>query len=487
MTSAPANPSGVTGILSNWVHDTQTSSIPPAVIERAKYLILDGIACGLVSAHLPWSETAAKAILKVEPPGECTVFGWGEQKLGPSTATLLNSTFIQGFELDDFHSKAPLHSNSLLLPSLFAASEALTNGKATSGSDFLRAYIIGTEVGPRVGLALHGADLLSRGWHSGTVMGPSAVAAAVSSLLHLSPQQIEWAFGHACTQAGGLMAAQFGSMAKRMQHGFAARNGLLAVALAQENYTGIEEVYERPYGGFLSCFGQGITLEPQTLPQEIVKGLGEEWEIGGVRVKQHAAMGALQSTIDCLEVLQKKHKTLFADQNLSNIDEVKVEVSKPAFEHGGFIAPPDKPLSTVAAQMSLQYAAAAQLIDHEVLMAQFGADRLHRSEVIDLMHKVRPVHNEELDRNKNMGYASITTIKFRDGTKVSETMKSFKGMDPETSNEDIVAKWRSLVRDAVDDDRRDSIEKCVLGLESLEDVRELAKLLQDTVKCPIVV
>jgi aconitate decarboxylase len=42
-----------------------------------------------------------------------------------------------------------------------------------------------------------------------------------------------------------------------MQHGFAARNGLFAALMAKEGYTGIQEVYEIPYGGFLSCFGQG--------------------------------------------------------------------------------------------------------------------------------------------------------------------------------------------------------------------------------------
>ena len=58
-------------------------------------------------------------------------------------------------------------------------------GKTFSGEDFLKAFVVGCEVGPRVGLALHGTDLLSRGWHSGAVQGLSASAAAVSSLLDL--------------------------------------------------------------------------------------------------------------------------------------------------------------------------------------------------------------------------------------------------------------------------------------------------------------
>lgn len=362
---APSNPDGVTGQLSNWINTTQYSDIPVDIIERAKYLILDGIACALVASHLPWSETAANGIFKTEPMGQCTVIGWKDKKLSPLSATVLNSTFTQGFELDDYHSRAPLHSNSLLLPALFAAAES-TSVSTFTGRDFLKAYVVGCEVGPRVGLALHGGDLLSRGWHSGAIQGGPATAAAVSSLLGLQPNQVEWALGMACTQAGGLMSAQFGSMAKRMQHGFAARNGLFAALMARENYTGIQEVFEAPYGGYLSCFGQGANFEPKTLPEEIASELGERWEIHGIRVKLHAAMAAIHGTIDCIEKLQKDYPDKLAKEKLSEIEKIVTRHGKAAYEHGGWIAPSDKPLTSTAAQMSIQYCAAAQLLDGEV-------------------------------------------------------------------------------------------------------------------------
>ena len=48
-----------------------------------------------------------------------------------------------------------------------------------SGERFLLGAILGYETGPRVGQALGGLDMLSRGWHSGVVFGPLAAAAAV--------------------------------------------------------------------------------------------------------------------------------------------------------------------------------------------------------------------------------------------------------------------------------------------------------------------
>lgn len=481
------NPEGTTGKLCTWINNTTYSSIPPSIIERAKYLILDGVACALVAAHLPWSETAAKGIFKMEPEGQCTVIGWEDKKIGPLPAALLNSTFIQGFELDDWHAKAPQHSNALILPALFAAieSQAQSDGKAFSGQDLLRAYTIGCEVGPRVGLALYGPDLLSRGWHSGAVQGPSSSAAAVSSLLGLEPYQIENALGIACTQAGGLMSAQFGSMAKRMQHGFPSRNGLFATLMAKEGYTGIQEVYEVPYGGFLSCFSQGVKQDPPFLQDEITSGLGQRWELEGVTVKLHSAMAALHSGIDATEQLQKQHPDKFSNEKLEDIEKITVKLSKPAFEHGGWTAPTDGPMSSMAAQMNVQYAVAAQLIDHEVLMTQYGAAKLNRPEIRELMSKIHPEHDPSLD-SKEKQFATIVNLQFRDSSEpLQQYIEAAKGVKPAATNEEIVNKWRALVRGVIDDERRDKIEQKVLSLETVDDAKELVALLQGHATCPI--
>ena len=67
---------GPTGKLCTWVDSVTLDDIPPELCTRAKYLILDGLACGLTGAHLPWSEKAANAIFEMEPAGTSSVFGW---------------------------------------------------------------------------------------------------------------------------------------------------------------------------------------------------------------------------------------------------------------------------------------------------------------------------------------------------------------------------------------------------------------------------
>lgn len=71
-----AKPRGVTARLSHWISGVQLSDIPPAVVERAKYQLLDGIGCALVGAHVPWSEKYVQATAEYEPAGEYSVIGW---------------------------------------------------------------------------------------------------------------------------------------------------------------------------------------------------------------------------------------------------------------------------------------------------------------------------------------------------------------------------------------------------------------------------
>jgi hypothetical protein len=244
----PSDPSGPTGRLCQWLHCLQPVNVPQAVCERAKHLLLDGIGCAIVGAQLPWSRTAAHTVRTVEGTGERTVIGW-DWKTSTPGAALLNGSFIQGFELDDFHPRAPLHSAALVLPALLACAEHL--GEVT-GERFVLGAIAGFEVGPRVGLALNGIEMLSRGWHAGAVFGTHAAAAAAGVLLELDGSQFEDALGLAATQSAGLMAAQYEAMCKRMHHGLSARNGLYSALLAAGGYTGIKRVFERPYGGFLA-------------------------------------------------------------------------------------------------------------------------------------------------------------------------------------------------------------------------------------------
>jgi aconitate decarboxylase len=461
--------------LSTWVASTNLNDIPEEVRTRAKYLILDGFACGLVGAHLPWSEKACNAIIDLESAGDADVIGW-DRKTGPMSAALLNSSFIQGFELDDWHSEAPLHSNSILLPALLAAAQhvGIKDEKPISGADFLLATIVGYEVGPRVGLGLWGTHILTTGWHSGAVFGPPAAAAAVGRLLNLNADQIEDAFGIACTQACGLMSAQFGSEVKRMQHGFAARNGLLAAFLAKGGYIGIKKVFEQEYGGFLKQFSAGNGKTPQYLPEEIAKELGTKWQTHGIRVKPYSSMAGTHPTVDCVRGLQEQYPEKMKN-NLGDVKKITITLGEAAFHHGGWKA--TKPLTSTGAQMSNSYIAATQMIHGQVQPAQFRHECLEDKDVWRLVDVTNCIETKEANAPASR---QTVNIEFTDGSTIQHTVGAARGVAPALSNEEIVEKWKLLTRDVIDSKRADDIKTLIISLEQYEDISLLPKLLKGT-------
>jgi 2-methylcitrate dehydratase PrpD len=385
------------------------------------------------------------------------------------TAALLNSSYIQGFELDDYHPAAPVHGASLVLPAMISA---LSAADRVTGRDVLLGAIRGFEVGPRVGMALHGAEMLTRGWHSGPVFGGPAAAAAAGTVMGLDAERFEDALGLAATQACGLMAAQFESMGKRMQHGFAARNGLLAATLAAGGYTGIKQVFEREYGGFLSTFGEGHDPDPAQITAE----LGERWETMSIAVKPYAAMAGLHAAIDAA-------RALLAEGPVDPMDvaSIVVSVSEPAFHHGGWRA--ERPLAVVGAQMNLAYAVAVTLLDGTALAAQFVPSRLDADDVWELIDRTTLRHEPAFDERFEDGYNTRLEVTADDGRVRTSLVEHPRGglMRP-LSNHDVVEKFRVLTAPLVGEDRALAIETNVLNIQELDDFGDLLSQLASPVE-----
>jgi aconitate decarboxylase len=236
----PTDPQGPTGALCTWLGQARLEDVPLEVQQRALHLLLDGVACLLLSSHMEWSALGVEALTDFDRGGGFMVAA-RDRSTSAFTAAVLNSSFIQSFELDDYFPPAPVHSNSIVVPAMMA----VIQDRPVTGAEMLLATILGYEVGTRVGLSLHGPEMLTRGWHSGAVFGGPAAAASAGRLLGLTAAGFEDAIGISATQAAGLMSAQFESMVKRMQHGFASRNGLYAAVLAARGYVGIKRVFER--------------------------------------------------------------------------------------------------------------------------------------------------------------------------------------------------------------------------------------------------
>jgi 2-methylcitrate dehydratase PrpD len=460
---------GTTARLAGWLAKFDIGQAPAEVVERAKLLLLDGIGCALVGAQLPWSRTAVQAVTGFEGRGEVPIIGWGQTAAGPASA-VLNSAFIQGFELDDFHPLAPLHSASMLIPALLAAAHG---EPGVDGARFLGAAIAGFEVGPRVGLALHGSQMLSRGWHSGPVFGSVSTAAAVANLLGLDAAATEDALGLGATQACGLMAAQFGADSKRMQHGFAARNGLYAALLARGGYTGIKAVFEQPYGGYLSTFGEGH--DPDV--SQVDAGLGERWETQVITIKPYAAMGGLHAAIDAVFDI-----AAIRPLRPGQIASIDVELSHTVYHHGWW--PPERPLTPTGAQMNVAYSVAVAALDGAALIDQYSPARIDRDDVWDLIPRITAHHQAEFDQEPLGRGQTRVVVRFTDGQELDSYQFAAKSVLQPLDADAVIAKYETLTRRVIGQDRQQDIKHAVLTLDTAPDLTHLTTLLAAPVTSP---
>jgi aconitate decarboxylase len=466
----PTDPKGVTGLLSAWLFNLRLDEVPATVRMRAKDLILDGLGCALFGAQLPWSRTAVEVVTRLEGYGDKSLIGWG-RGVPASAAALLNGTFIQGFELDDFHPFAPLHSTSVVLPALLACAQ---DSGQVSGSRFLLAAIAGFETGPRVGLALHGAQMLSRGWHSGSVFGTHAAAAATGVLLNLDAARFEDALGLAATQSGGLMAAQFEAMSKRMHHGFASRAGLYAAYLAAGGYTGIKRVFERDYGGFLSVFGEGH--EPEA--GQIADGLGERWETPRIAIKPYAAMGALHAPLDALFEISSMRPL-----KASEIAKMDVYMSHAAYHHGWWKL--ERPVTPIGAQMNVAYALAVATLDGAALAMQFAPERINKDDIWTLVPKIEAHHEPEFDNGGPAGRGRTRlVVSFTDGSTLETFRQAPKTVTEPLDSQGVRKKFEALTDGVISRPRQAAIIETVSGLEMCENVGLLIDLLAPLASSP---
>jgi 2-methylcitrate dehydratase PrpD len=436
--------------------------VPSQIRERAKHVILDGFGCGLYGARLPWSEILTKTVTSLSAGGPSIVWGTDLQ-LPADHAALINGSFVQAFELDDGHNVGGLHECAGVLP---AAVASIDLAGRVSGADLLTAIIVGFEVGPRVGLCVGPSKILERGWHGGAVVSVFGAAAAAGRVLGLTRQQMVHALGIAGTQASGLMAAQYGSMVKRMHHGKSAHSGFFAAALARDGYTGIERVFEEPYGGYCSTITG--SLEDCDLSQ-LTKDLGTRYEIERINLKYFSTNGSIHPSLLAIRTIRQRRPFVSAD-----VRGVTVRCTKATMHHVGWKYEPSAATIT-SAQMNLTFGIAAMLETGEAFVEQFTEETIRSPRLAELARKVTVVHEPAWDAlGPTHRHHTELTIEFTDGSRESETLIK---RTPVT-NEMAIRKYDRLAKETLSSDQADELKQAILHIEELPDARVLSRLLR---------
>ncbi|MBP0495159.1 MmgE/PrpD family protein [Pararoseomonas indoligenes] len=434
--------------------------LPPEVVERAKLCLLDGLGVCLQGALLPWTRMVQEV---VEAEGGVPAASlWGTGLRGSlSQAVLVNSTAGHGFEMDDIHKESILHPNSLTTPIALGWAEA---EGAVSGRELLAAIVAGYEVGTRVGNAATMALFLD-GFHPQGTSGTFVAAATAGRLRGLDAGRMQHALGIAGSMAAGLMAAQEGAMVKRLHAGRAAQSGVLAAALAARGFTGITEILEAGYGGYLSSFSS------RPVPEKLTAGLGESWETLNVGFKMYPTVTSIHTALDALRQLMAAHG--FPHRDIARVD---VGMGHMTYVHTAW---PYRPAGITAAQMNLSFGLAVTALGGTVTAGDFTEERLRDPGLLDFIARV---HAHEDSGIEAMGapfrHACRMTVTLRDGATHSHEELNRRG-SPENpvSFAEIEAKFRGNVSGILTDREADQVVSHVSHFERLSDCGELLAIL----------
>jgi aconitate decarboxylase len=447
--------------LAQFVSGLKYEQIPAEVRERLKLLILDALGCALYGADLEWCRILRRTV--ADKDDSCAVWGTKERLSAPHAA-LVNGTQVQSFEHDDVHRAGVLHVGAVVLPALLAVAELR---KKLSGREFLAAAAAGYETGPRVGLCM-GPEHIGQGWHSGATVGVFAAGAAAARGLKLPVDKTVHALGIAGTQSAGLMAAQYGAMVKRMHAGRSAQSGLYGGLLAEQGFTGIENVFEAEYGGFATTFSRS---QDRFKLAELTAGLGTTWQTMGVALKFYSCVGSNHTTLDALRALQEQHK-FRADE----VERIVVHGSQVTADHVGWKY---EPSGMTAAQLNLPFCAATLLIEGDCFVDQFkpGVERDPRR--MALAERVAVIADPEITAlGAKHRHRVRVEVALKGGRKLQREEEAPRGSEQRfASAAEVVGKFEKLAARALPAKRIGELRDAVLKLEELGDAAKLAALL----------
>jgi 2-methylcitrate dehydratase PrpD len=254
-------------------------------------------------------------------------------------------------------------------------------------------------------------------------------------------------------------------MVKRLHAGRAAQGGVMAALLSQRGFTGIADVLEAPYGGFLS------TYSGAPAPARLTEGLGADWEAGKVGYKPYAAVTSIHAALDALSAIRRE-----AALGPDDIAQIRVGVSTMTHVHCAWTY---RAQGVTAAQMNLFYGLAAIAVDGEAFVAQYREDRLADPRLLALMGRMQAYADPEIDAmGPAFRHAARVEVLSRGGAVFRREILHRRG-SPENplSHGEVVDKFHHVAGTVIPEARARAIVGTVEDLDELRDATPLLKLL----------
>ena len=443
--------------LKQYMAQMHTVELPPQVLQKAKHHILDTLAAMISGSRLKPGRFAITYAEQQGGPPESQVVG-SRVRVSAVNAALANGMLAHSDETDDNHPVGGIHPGCSVVPAALAVAER----EDASGADFIRAVVLGYDIGCRTIRALGGSlPLRARNHLPFSIGGTMGATAAAGSLAGLMKEQFPYLFSFGVQQASGVM-----TYARDTEHiekafifgGMPARNGVTAATMVKNGFTGVTDVFSGD-GNFF------VAYSDKPKPEELVAELGSRYEVMVANIKKYCIGGPIQLPLEGLMLIMEEHHI-----GAREIEEIVVHLEK-SYAHT--INDREMP------DINLQYVFAVTLLDGKLTFeAAHSFERMKDPVVMDLKSRVKIIADPELSRILPARHAILEVVN-KDGRKIEKRVTTFRGnSDNPLSTEEVEKKAGDLIEPILGALRSRKLMDTIFHLERLTSIRELQPMLQ---------
>ena len=367
-----------------WATGLRYEDLPPEVVDRAKGLTLQALASALLGSQLPAGRQAVELVTREEGGAAAGV----TVMVNGATATKAGAVFanaeliLAGGKWDTF--RMLLHPGTCIVPCAFAAAQA----EGATGRDFVTGLVAGYEVMERMAAEFI-PTMMARGFHAGPVFGIFGAAVAAAKIMRLTEDQTTNAIGLCVNLAGSNLES------RGLRESAAARNAMLAVALARQGRAAGEAAIEGDAGFYHAYAGNNrgdltysFVGDTRANLDALTTGLGEEWLILETLYRIYSTAGYNIAHVDVTARLCEEHGITYED-----VDRVEAVVNWLETQYPSPAFPTRREDLGEATVGSTRYYAAYGVVRRGFPLLAGAPDP---PEVLDLMQRVTIIPSHEM-------------------------------------------------------------------------------------------
>ncbi len=456
----------LTGELATFVQGVEYESIPKEVIHRAKEAVIDGIGVMLSGYPSECATLIRRYVESLQLSGKATVLG-GLASLPAEYAALVNGVAGHALDFDDTQiSSLPDRVYGLLThptTPVLAAAVPVAEDTGADGKGLLTAYCVGVEVACKMAEAINPYHY-KNGFHSTGTIGIFGAAAAAAKLRGLTVEQTAQALGIAASKSAGIRAA-FGTMTKPYHAGAAAEGGVVAATLAGIGYTTDPNALDGPWGYF-QVAGSGVE------PDAIVGKLGSPYSLvdPGVSIKPYPCGSLAHPSMDALLDLINEH-----DLKAEDVSSIRLGTTSNVLAALRY----QEPVNELEAKFSIPFCLGILVLEGRGGIAQFTDETVLRPDVRQMMAKVTPYLNEDLEALGFQRIRSVVEVTRGDGSVLTKEASTSRGTpDRPMSREELADKFADCAQGVLPPSNQSNVLEVIYNLEELDQVGKLTALLR---------